>query len=185
MSEIIAYTDRLYLRMLEEDDEELIFQILSESPSIKLFQNNAELANQFRKANWEEVTGPSIVNALIFVKGTNDFVGKVCMQFVDKPMPELGIDILKKHQNKGFGPEVIKAFCNWYMKKHSLPAVKVRISKDNSHSIHIFEKLGAEFIGSTSYVSEASLDYFKKALPDANLDELSQDSVREYLLHCQ
>ena len=185
MDEIIAYTDRLYLRMLEETDEEFVFQILSEYSSIKLFQNNSELANLYRKANWEEVTGPTTVNALIFTKDTNEFVGKVCMQFVDKPMPELGIDILKKYQNKGYGPEAIIAFSDWYTKKHSLPAVKVRISKDNSHSIHIFEKLGAEFIGSTSYVSEASLDYFKKTLPDANLDELSQDSVREYLLRYQ
>ncbi len=185
MSEIIAYTDRLYLRMLEEADEELVFQILLESSTIKLFQNNAELADRFRKANWEEVTVSTTVNALVFVSATNEFVGKVCMQFTDKPLPELGIDILKKHQNKGFGPEAIKAFGSWCTKKRALPAIKVRISKDNSHSIHVFEKLGAEFIGSTSYVSEASLDYFKKALPNANLDELSQDSVREYLLRCQ
>lgn len=60
--------------------------------------------------------------------------------------------------------------------------MKVRISKDNAHSIHIFEKLGAKFIGATSFVSDNAIDMIQELLPDANLSEFSKDRVREYIL---
>ncbi len=178
----ILLTDRLFVRKLKDGDQDLVFQITQESSLFSTLPQNEEYTDIYRKSSWEEVNISNIFNAMMFLRDTGEFVGKICMQFIDKPLPELGIDILKKHRNHGYGPEVITAFSEWYAKKFGLTEYKVRISKENSHSIHVFEQLGAEFIGTSSFVSEAALDVIKNMLPDANLSELSQDSVREYLM---
>lgn len=90
---------------------------------------------------------------------------------------------MRSMQNRGYGPEAIVVFCRYYFELRKIDQVKVRISKDNKHSIHIFEKLGAQFVRSTSFVSENSLAMMRELLSDADLSELSQDSVREYVLH--
>lgn len=183
MGDIIAITERLILRLMDEGDKENIFKLAMESPLLSNLPRDESYMDLYRKASWEEVSTPNTFNVLMFLKEDNSFVGKVCMQFIDKPLPELGIDILSSFRNKGYGPEAIIAFCNWYSENKGLPKVKVRISKENSHSVYVFEKLGAEFQDSTSYISENSIDMIRQMLPDADLSELSKNSVREYILH--
>ena len=89
---------------------------------------------------------------------------------------------MRAYQNHGYGPEAIIAFCNWYSATFGLTEVKVRISEENAHSIHVFEKLGAEYDKATSYFSTDALAAMKAKLPDADLSILSQESVRDYLL---
>lgn len=178
----IATTERLKLREICEADKERVFRLSGESTILENTFQTEGFAEIFQQYCWEEVNAPNTYNCLAFRRDNGDFVGKVCMQYTDKPMPELGIDISKEYRNQGYGPETIIAFCNWYAKKRQLSKVKVRISKDNAHSIHIFEKLGAKFIGATSYVSDNAIDMIQELLPDANLSEFSKDRVREYIL---
>lgn len=178
MSNIITFTDRLMIREMEETDTEIFFQLYKETtPYPNLLEKN-----EYRKTCWTEATTPSTFNAMIFLKDNNDFVGRICVQFIDSPLPEVGIDILKTHQNKGFGPEAIVGFCNWFCKKNSLSKVKVRIMKENSHSIHVFKKLGAEYLTSTPYFSENIISFIKESFPNEDLSELSQDSINDYIL---
>lgn len=182
MNNIIAFTDRLTLRELEETDAENFFQLYKETTSSPYLLEENEYSELYRKACWTEATTPSTFNAMLFLKDSNDFVGRICMQFIDSPLPEVGIDILKIHQNKGFGPEAIIGFCNWFYKKNSLSKVKVRIMKENSHSIHVFKKLGAEYLTSTPYFSENIISFIKESFPNEDLSELSQDSINDYIL---
>ena len=183
MSKRIAITKRLYIREIEDGDQDLVYELSQESSLFSDMPRDDEFVALYKKYNWEEANSPCTYNGMIFRKDTDEFVGKICMQFTDREVPELGIDIMNAMKNFGYGPEAIEAFCTFYWSKTGVAKIKVRISKSNSHSIHIFEKLGAEYIGSTSYVSENSLDMMRELLPDADLGELSQDSVREYILH--
>ncbi len=183
MSNIIAITDRLLLRVIEDGDQDLIFQLSRESLLLSNLPQDEECMALYRKVGWEEVNTPEIFTVMLFLKETNEFVGKVCMQFTDKPTPEIGIDILEAHQNKGYGPESIVAFCNWYSAEHNLSEVKVRISKENGHSTHVFEKLGAEYITDASYFPENVIDMMKQMLPNVDMSEFLDNSVKEYLLH--
>lgn len=182
MSKIIATTERLYIREIEEGDQDLVYALSQESSVLSGVQRDEEYVELYKKFNWEEATKPTIYNGMIFLKDTDEFVGKICMQYIDRPTPELGIDIMKVYRNNGYAPESVRAFCNYYFKSRGVGEIMVRISKENNHSIHVFEKLGAEYVRSTSFVSENSLDMMKQLLPDADLTELSQNSVREYLL---
>ena len=140
------------------------------------------ITENFREICWRNETAPGILPALVFLRNREILVGRVCMQKIDTPMPELGIDILAEHRNNGFGPEAIVAFCNWYAEKYNLAKVSVRISKENSHSIHVFEKLGAVYRRSTTYLPADMLERMQQELPGRDFGSLLQKSVREYTL---
>lgn len=182
MSNIIATTERLIIREIEERDKDNALRLLKESSMQWHTSMSEEFISAYNEACWKEISSPKTFNGMIFLRESVEFIGKICMQSVDKPLPELGIDIIKVHQNHGYAPEAIVAFCNWYFEKCCLKEVKVRIMKENTHSIHIFEKLGAEYVKPSSLVSENCLDKVKQMLPDADLTDLRQDSVREYIL---
>ena len=182
MSDFIATTDRLFIRKIEDSDQDLVYALSQESSLLSSFPKDDEYVDLYRKVCWDETNSPNTYNGMIFIKDSGEFVGKVCMQHIDRELPELGIDIAKVFQNHGYGPEAIIAFCNWYSATYGLRVVKVRISEENAHSMHIFEKLGAEYDKATSYLSEDALNALREKLPDADLSVLSQNSVRDYLL---
>ena len=182
MNNLITTTVRLTIRKIDEGDQDLVYSLSQESCPLANFLKDDEYVKLYRKECWNEINNPNTYNGMVFLKDSGVFVGKICMQHIDRALPELGIDIMKAHQNHGYGPEAIIAFCNWYSATYGLCKVKVRISEDNMHSIHIFEKLGAEYDKATSYLSKDALDVLKDNLPDTDLSVLSQNSIRNYLL---
>lgn len=62
--------------------------------------------------------------------------------------PKLGIVILEKCRNKGIASTVIKNFAKRYYEENGNEYFLIRISSDNLHNIHVFEKLGARYMGS-------------------------------------
>lgn len=182
MRTVIAITDRLMIRAIEEGDSDYVYRISQESPLFSAYWGNEKYVELYRQSYWEETIRPDTTNGMIFLKGSGAFVGRVCMQHTDHPVPELGIDILKAYQNKGYGPEAIIAFCSWYAETYGVREAKVRIERDNTHSLHVFEKLGAEFLRSTSFLSKEVLEKYKKALKDVDLTLLSEDTIKEYRL---
>lgn len=182
MSKIITTTDRLELREIQNSDKHFIFELADELHSASFSKENEDFRKKFNQVYWEKITSPDTFNALIFLKGTDDFVGRICMQHIDKDVPELGIDILSRHQNKGLAPESVVAFCNWYSDKYKIEKTKIRIENENAHSIHVFEKLGAEYVSPTPFYEDEVLETLRQKFPDADLSELLQLNVREYVL---
>lgn len=182
MSELITTTKRLHMRKMKDGDQDLLYSISREASFFSSVQISSEFEELYRQINWKENNAPDIYNAMIFLNDSGDFIGKICMQNIDRDLPELGIDILKAYQNQGYGPEAIIAFCNWYFLTYGLRKVKVRIDEDNAHSIHIFEKLGAKYDQSTTYMPKDALEALEERLPGADLSALSKDNVRNYLL---
>ena len=182
MGDFIVTTERLLIRRIEDGDQDLICALSQDLSLVPNRPKEDKYMAIYRKVSWDEANRPNIYSGMIFLKDNGAFVGKICMQCADSNLPELGIDLMKAYQNHGYGPEAITAFCNWYSETFGLTKVKVRIRKDNTHSIHIFEKLGAEYEKATSLSSQEFLDILKEMLPNSDLSELSQKNVRDYLL---
>lgn len=60
--------------------------------------------------------------------------------------PELGIRISIHKQNQGIGPKSIKMLLNKLYSPETMDYFLVRIHSSNSHSRHVFEKLGAIYM---------------------------------------
>lgn len=103
------------------------------------------------------------------------------MQKIDQEVPEVGIDILEDYQNRGYGPEAIAGFANWYGESCHISKIKAPIAAGNTHSTHVFEKLGAEYAQDNLSFLKLAEDLVKD-LPEKR-EELSHSlKVREYTL---
>ncbi len=181
---ICINTDRLMLRELEniQSDKMLVIELLKDLSILNVLSQDKEFSEIYNEIYWKETAKANIFNMLIFIKETGEFIGKVCMQNTNTDFPEIGIDILKKYQNNGYGPEAIRAFALWYCEKNGISEIKVRIDKENLHSIHVFEKLGAEYIKMNKYCSEKVSNALKENVSSEIYQEFAQDNIREYIL---
>ena len=180
MPAVIAETGRLLIRTLDDSDFEIVCELFKEWKSYSTAKNDKDFQKLLLTSQWKEVKRETTFNGLIFLKGTNQFCGRVCMQHTDEPVPELGIDILSKYQNHGIGPEAIIAFANTYCIEHHIQQVNVRIRNDNEHSIHVFEKLGVKYDGFFPYYPAEVLETIKRELPGKDISRLEEFTVQSY-----
>lgn len=176
-------TDRLHIRQLTEEDRDLMSLIWMERcPTLfDLFDGDKELQEKFLRDMWETTQDSTLLTGVIFLKDGGQFCGRVNMQKIDEEIPELGIDLLKEYQNQGYGPEAIAAFANWHGEKRHISEIKVRIAAGNAHSVHVFEKLGAEYIQDDPSFLKAAED-LTKSLPEKRETIMQDLRIREYLL---
>ncbi|MCM1158441.1 MAG: GNAT family N-acetyltransferase, partial [Bacteroidales bacterium] len=59
----------------------------------------------------------------------------------------IGIDLVENKRNRGIAPRAIRLFAKKVCEEKQVEYFLIRISSNNLHSQHIFEKLGAVKIG--------------------------------------
>lgn len=180
---IIAVTERLLIREMNDLDEESVNMLNQDDKWKARLFDCLETDDKSTKALRNLANSKDTYNCLICLKDNHQFVGKVCMQHTKNAVPELGITIVSEYQNKHFAGEAIIAFCNDYCKKHNLNKVLVQIMEDNSHSIHVFEKLGAEYIKTIPLMPQELLESYKRRLPEKLWYLLYKHKIRVYHLH--
>ncbi len=179
---MIIETERLYIRAMNDSDRNLTEQIFAEGAYANKYRDDPGMYKQMEDANWLDVCQPDTINGMIFEKGTREFCGRVCMQRIDDENPEIGIELLQKKQNQKIGPEAIVAFCNWYHQEYGIPSIRVRIAEGNTHSRHVFEKLGAVYLGRRSNLSDVVLAWAEANVPNFNRAELEEEGAPTFSL---
>ena len=179
---MLIETERLYIRKMNDADRDLTKQIFAEGEFADKYRDDAEMYKLMETAIWEDICQPDTINGMIFEKGTREFCGRVCMQRIDEEYPEIGIELLRSKQNQKIGPEAIVAFSNWYHKEYGISCVRVRIAEENTHSRHVFEKLGAIFLGRQSNLSDVVLAWAEENVPNFDRAELEKEGVPTFSL---
>lgn len=113
-------------------------------------QTNGETTlfkNPVTKNMMWEVTLNGVTKIYSIYNSENQYCGSIELQNPTSETPEIGIDLLENFRNKGIAPLVIPMFAKAVCKQQNVRNFIIKITASNSHSIHIFEKLGAEFIG--------------------------------------
>lgn len=173
--------ERLYIRELTEGDFDLISSVWRERFPPLLLDDKTE-SDTFLQNLWKDSRTSDILTGLVFLREGNTFCGRVNMQNIDTEKPELGVDILRDYQNHGYGPEAITGFVNWYNSSRCISQIRVCISSANAHSIHVFEKLGAEFILEKPMFPE-KIQSIKEKLPEHEARTVGDIKAREYILN--
>ena len=179
---MLIETERLYIRRMTDADRELTKQIFAEGEFADEYKDNSEMYKLMEDSTWYEICRPDTINGMIFEKGTNEFCGRVCMQRSEDEHPELGIELLRSKQNQRIGPEVIAAFCNWFHKESGISSIRVRIAEANTHSRHVFEKLGAVYIGRCSNLFDETLAWVEANIPDFDREDFDKDAPLTFSL---
>lgn len=100
----------------------------------------------------------------------NDYCGSTELQNPDSNTPEIGIDLMENKRNQGIAAKVVKMLVKKVCQERNVEYFLIRISSRNTHSRHVFEKMGAIYMG-----EEANM--FKKLIKKLNDDgiELPKD----------
>lgn len=88
---------------------------------------------------------------------------------------------MKGLQNQGYETETVTGVANWHGESRHVSKIKALIAAGNTHSTHVFEKLGAEYAQDNLSFLKIAGDLVKD-FPEKR-EELSHDlQVREYIL---
>lgn len=179
---IILETEHLVLAELTERDKENAISLYYQVHS--LASRFAELDDSFAatmyEALWQEMTRDTLNWAICDRSGT--FLGRICMQHMNEPAPELGIELFEKYRNKGYGPEAITALVPWFKRAYGIQRMKIRIDPENEHSLHIFKKLGAVSTGEETYMPQRYIEALHEVLPEADTSDLESITVLAFYL---
>lgn len=189
---VFAYSKRLVLTSISENDKEIIVDLCKranpDSADTAVYENisKMEKAGQLDinidDILWKEIISDNDLNCVIREPYSNIIYGKIVLQGYKKELPELGVDIFPEYQNHGIAPEAIKLFLQYCASHHNIQEVKIRIRKDNMHSNHVFQKLGARYQYDESFFNQAALSMLKNELKGSDLSGFEDKTINVYYL---
>lgn len=127
---------------------------------------------------WEQVLNGKDKIYSIFSK-ESEYCGSIELQKPETNTPEIGIDLLENKRNQGIGPRTVKIFAKAFYEVSKVDYFLIRISSRNTHSKHVFEKMGVIPLRTTEGVFKTFMKDFKGRISDtASVDEIEENLMR-------
>ncbi|MGN0657052.1 MAG: GNAT family N-acetyltransferase, partial [Ruminiclostridium sp.] len=92
----------------------------------------------------------------------------------------IGLNLVESKRNQGVAAKVVKMLVNKFCEERRVDYFLVRIMSDNSHSKHVFEKMGAVLIGEEDRPDVKLLKELNKLKLEYGEDKIS-DTVKSQL----
>ncbi|WP_226699721.1 GNAT family N-acetyltransferase [Qipengyuania gaetbuli] len=150
MADIIAETDRLILRTIEESDAAEQYRLLNTPAVMARLGGPKELheieAKHAKAMQWYATRGFSFL--MLVEKDTGELVGHAGIKLVDNPLAknqgdhEIGWLIREDRWRRGYAEEAVRAIVDWALGRVGAPHVVALTSDLNVASWKLMEKLG-------------------------------------------
>lgn len=150
MTHILA-TNRLVLREFVPEDDAFILQLLN-TPSWLAFIGDRDLHTREDARHYitdklmQGYKDSGFGFWAVVLKETNTPIGMCGL--VKRPGlddVDIGFAFMPEYEGKGYGYESAKATLDFALKKLKLPRIVAIVTKDNSRSIALLEKIGLQF----------------------------------------
>ena len=150
MTDIIAETQRLILRTIDEADAAEQYRVLNTPAVMARLGGTKELheieAKHAKAMQWYEQRGFSFL--MVIEKASGELVGHAGIKLVDNPLArnqgdhEIGWLIREDRWRLGYAEEAIRAVLEWAFTRVDAPHVVALTSEANVPSWKLMEKLG-------------------------------------------
>ena len=150
MADIIAETDRLILRTIEESDAAEQYRLLNTPAVMARLGGPKELheieAKHAKAIQWYATRGFSFL--MLVEKDTGELVGHAGIKLVDNPLAknqgdhEIGWLIREDRWRRGYAEEAVRAIVDWAFGRVGAPHVVALTSDLNVASWKLMQKLG-------------------------------------------
>ena len=148
---MIFETERLFIRKLEENDVDAMFDIYSDKDAMKFrlnkaFENLNEAKEMIKHTEVEFQLGLKFRYAII-KKDTKELIGTI-LYFTEYPNSEvctIGYSLGRKYWKQGFALETLTSFMT-YLKILTFKELQAKVFKRNIDSISLLQKVGFELI---------------------------------------
>ena len=165
MADIIAETDRLVLRTIQDGDAAEQYRVLNTPTVMARLGGPKELheieAKHAKATQWYAQRGFSFL--FLIEKETGETVGHAGIKLVDNPLAknqgdhEIGWVIREDRWRRGYAEEAVRAIIDWAFGRVDAPYVVALTSELNVPSWKLMEKLGM--------VRREDLDFDDPAFP--------------------
>lgn len=91
---------------------------------------------------WEQILNNAGSVFSLFTR-KRDYCGSIELQQPNSKTPEIGIDLLESKRNQGIAPKAVRLFARRVYEIRKVEYFFIRISSNNQHSKHVFEKMGS------------------------------------------
>ena len=150
MPDIIAETDRLILRTIEEGDAELQYRKLNSPQMMERLGGPKELHEiETKHAKTMQMHARHGFSFLFLIeKESGELVGHAGLKLVDNELArnrgdaEIGWLIREDRWRRGYAEEAVRAILEWAFARLHIPEVVALTSKPNVPSWKLMEKLG-------------------------------------------
>ena len=146
----ILETDRLFLREMNMDDFDALYQVLADS---EIMQHYPYTFDEKRVRDWIERNMNRYVKDgfglwAVCLKDTGEMIGDcgLTLQNIEGEMlPEIGYHIRRDKQHNGYAKEAAKGVLEWAKENTDYPALYSYCKYTNLPSIKTAEAIGMEF----------------------------------------
>lgn len=146
-TETLTSDDKYTLRKEREEDKQVYFDLYKKT-SILAEKMPPNMFQDFFENQWKNRRQENSLYVSIFERNDLEYLGNIVLKNLESRTPELGIDVVKKHQRKGVAYDTLKMFMKWASETYGdIEFFLVRIYSDNLASLNLFQKLGAIEIG--------------------------------------
>lgn len=142
---MIAETERLILRELNQDDAEHFYELNSDPEVVKYTGDAAfssiEEARTFLQ-NYSHYAENGFGRWAIIRKDDNEFLGWCGLKLNEEDYVDIGFRIFQKYWGKGYATEAAKKSIDLGFNQFGLSEIIGRTAKENIASARILEKIG-------------------------------------------
>lgn len=169
------FTDMdIMIRRIQESDREVCVNIWSENSIIKGSMED----DRFSQIMWEAFAKSTTVAFLIFNPSNDEVYGICQLDYIDSSAPHIGIDILEKFRNKGYGYQAIKQLLDEAKNLCTVEYFIWRCDVRNTASQKLVEKLNGKRIATKTLLPPQVIEFGKKKGIFQTEDDISK--IYEY-----
>lgn len=148
---MVIETKRLILRELTNDDFDSLFEILSDSETMKHYPAPYDKNGVDRWINWSIENYKTFGFGLwaVVLKDNNQMIGDcgLTMQIINKKIrPEIGYHINKKYHNQGYATEAAKAVKDYIFNNTTFNTLYTYTNAENIASYSVAIKNGMKLV---------------------------------------
>lgn len=142
--------EHIYLRALEPEDLKFLYELENDTAIWEISGTTTPYSKhvlQFYLDNAHRDIYDVKQLRLCICDLDHNLVGLIDMFDFDPKNKRAGMGIIIKNldkRNQGIGNEAITVFCKYAFSTLNLYQIFANVAEDNTHSIHVFEKLGFE-----------------------------------------
>ena len=150
MKKIILETERLFLREMDMDDYDALYDVLGDPEIMQHYPYtfNEEKVRDWIKRNMNRYKDNGFGLWAVCLKDTEKMIGDcgLTLQKIDgRMLPEIGYHIRRDCQHKGYSKEAAAAVRDWAFENTDYPAIYSYCKYTNEASYKTAESIGMHF----------------------------------------
>ena len=140
---------------------------------------------------WDKIMKDEVDRYFSIFNEYGEYCGCIDFMNCQTATPEIGLTLLESKRNQGIAAKVVKLLVQKACSEQEIEYFEVKIKAENSHSRHVFEKMGAVKIGEEEYaltklrgmLNDKELELVRKALDLAMASGAEEELTKAVYLY--